>query len=713
MMRKINPSDLSLPGAVATGLFCLILQSGFPSLHTRVFGQSATPGMQLQAAIEKENGEGDLKSAMAMYEKIAGDGGAPRDIRAIALLRLAECDEKLGRQAQQIYERIVREYGDQPVVAQARKRLAAIKQQASPQPMSVRKIPTDEFGKMGVSDTDGRRAVYQDEAGNLFYGDFVTHSKHLVFKVKPGDDVPSWIPSRDFSLVALSYGFDAKHPSFMAVVKTDGSGYRGLIREDAEGSIFGGVYDWGYAWSWDNKFLLIYTTSVQAVSRLVLVCIADGTRRELARMKDGEVIIKAAFSPDGKFVAYEVTPPQDTEGTSHTYILPLAGGEPQPVYDSTPRLGAYMVWAPAWVLRDWTADGKYLVICDVRVAKPGLYLLPVKSGRANGSLILIRNGDIGRVYSTMKGALIFQDRSTKASEGDMFLSSFDADGHIRDWRQLEFRGGLGAGITNIWPSLSPDGKQVAYVAADDDPAKSDLVLQDLASGEQRILYRSPEKSISCHFGAKLPEVYCSVVSTLKGLVKRTNIIAVSTDSGAVEPVADIDGPRVLIKSDRDGQIFYFSANRAFAGRTPLFMWDKRTHEESPISHPSSDYEIERPSMDGHWLVKYQDTKLLVQSLPDGEWKTLVSDTPATDQFEITPDSHCLLYHSLDQAGKDGLFRVPPTGGEPERIGDYPSKEWFGGLFLSPDGQRVLSFAFQLNNDDIWVLENYLPSAKSN
>jgi hypothetical protein len=57
--------------------------------------------------------------------------------------------------------------------------------------------------------------------------------------------------------------------------------------------------------------------------------------------------------------------------------------------------------------------------------------------------------------------------------------------------------------------------------------------------------------------------------------------------------------------------------------------------------------------------------------------------------------------------------VPLTGGERERIGDYPGKEWFGGLFLSRDGQKALSFAYQLSSDDIWVVENYLPWAKSN
>jgi hypothetical protein len=78
---------------------------------------SSTPGVMLQSGIEKEDVDGDLKTAMSIYEKIAADASAPRDVRARALLRVAGCDEKLGKQARQVYEQIVRDYSDQPAAA--------------------------------------------------------------------------------------------------------------------------------------------------------------------------------------------------------------------------------------------------------------------------------------------------------------------------------------------------------------------------------------------------------------------------------------------------------------------------------------------------------------------------------------------------------------------------------------------------------------------
>ena len=162
-------------------------------------------GVRLEAGIEKEDVDGDLKSAMDIYQKIAADTSAPRDVRAKALLRLAGCDEKLGKQAKQVYEQIVHDYADQPAAAQARKRLALLKKQenpALPTTMNVRKIEWAGLGEMSPCDTDGHRAVYRAADGNLYFGDLTGQNKRLVFKVQPGD-VPVWCPSRDLSMTAL------------------------------------------------------------------------------------------------------------------------------------------------------------------------------------------------------------------------------------------------------------------------------------------------------------------------------------------------------------------------------------------------------------------------------------------------------------------------------------------------------------------------------
>jgi len=363
-MRKIDPSNLSLIGTLAIGIFCLLLQCGLPFLRRPVFAQSATPGMQLQAAIEKENGEGDLKSAMSMYEKVAADARAPRDVRATALLRLAGCDEKLGRPAQLLYERIARDYADQPVAAQARQRLESIKQKEQPRApgsMTFRKIDWQALGSVGAGDTDGERAIYWSE-GHLYFGDLAGHSRHLI-----GD---FWhlgtIPSRDFAMVALNLKATRTRPHTLAVIRTDGSGYRELIRDDAN-RVFEMTSSFNTTWSWDDKYLEItdFDPRSHLLGQVWIVSVADGRRRVVANQSDG-FVRKGVFSPDGRFVAYEAWPRDDlADQTSRIFVVPVQGGQPRLVFESAQ-------WKPgnsAMSLMDWTADGRYLAVHDVRHGK--------------------------------------------------------------------------------------------------------------------------------------------------------------------------------------------------------------------------------------------------------------------------------------------------------------------------------------------------------
>jgi len=165
------------------------------------FAQPGAPGVKLEAGIAKEEVDGDLKSAMEVYQKIAADSSAPRDVRAKALLRLAGCYEKLGRQARQLYEQIVRDYSDQPAASQARSRLAALKQQehpAVPATMTVRKIEWSALAKqMGPDDTDGERAIYRDFDGSIVFSDLAGRTKKVIYTSALGKSDPPLLSRSD------------------------------------------------------------------------------------------------------------------------------------------------------------------------------------------------------------------------------------------------------------------------------------------------------------------------------------------------------------------------------------------------------------------------------------------------------------------------------------------------------------------------------------
>ncbi len=174
-------------GVVEISLVFLLISLSSLLMVRPAFGQSnaaqGNAGVRLEAGIAKEEADGDLKAAMMVYQQIAEDASAPRAVRAKALLRLARCDEKLGRQARQLYEQIVRDYADQPVAGQARSRLAALKQQdsaAAPTTMTARRIDWQSVGQFSASDTDGQPRFIGMPVANSTSAILLSRSMHCT-----------------------------------------------------------------------------------------------------------------------------------------------------------------------------------------------------------------------------------------------------------------------------------------------------------------------------------------------------------------------------------------------------------------------------------------------------------------------------------------------------------------------------------------------------
>ncbi len=699
---RATPNRL-LRAAVIAGivylLFELLSLAGVRPIHAQ--SAPASAGVRLQAGIEKEGVDGDLKSAMAIYEKIAADNSAPRDVRARALLRLAGCEEKLGREAKQVYEQIVHDYADQPAAAQARKRLALIKQQEHPAPpttMSVRKIDWQALGAMGVTDTDGERAVYWN-AENLYFGDTAGRNRRLIGSFKGA----GWIPCRDFSMVVLDLLVNSTRPHTLAVIKTDGTGYRELIRDDAENSIFGFNKSFSMSCSWDDRNLLLSDFSVRTnrASQVWIVSVADGRRRVLADAKDG-VVRKAVFSPDGRFAAYEVWPLKRPAGEpmSRVFVVPVQGGEPRLAFESAPTQAGIDFMA----LMDWTSDGRYLTVHDVRQGRSALYLLPMKDGKADGAPAFVRFGSFDEGYTTASGALVYHENDVRPRNFDVEIAYVGPDGHLGDWRNLDLNG-----LYNVYESFSPDGSQLAYTGLDTDPTRRDLVVRDLATGRERAIYRSSSAYLSCQFSVHSSKVFCSMPDE-NG---KTDLVSVAVESGAVEQIATFKGSQCLITPGWDDQTFHLFECTWSVGpyQSPVARWDRSTKQEAVEVAPSNDEHFELPSSDGRWLVRLQAGALSVRSTSGGDWRVLVSGIGWRRAPSITSDGNWIWYLGPDSAGIVCLFRVPTEGGMPQRMGAIPKNSEAAGFVLGPDGRQVLLSKGIESAYDLWLLENFAPPAK--
>ena len=104
----------------------LIVVLGTLMLLQGRLGAQTAPDVTLRKAMELEKVKGALKEAIELYRKVAD--GPDRAAAATALLRMAECYQTLGdKEAQRVYQRLVRDFGDQKEAAIARsQQLAAI-----------------------------------------------------------------------------------------------------------------------------------------------------------------------------------------------------------------------------------------------------------------------------------------------------------------------------------------------------------------------------------------------------------------------------------------------------------------------------------------------------------------------------------------------------------------------------------------------------------
>ena len=125
--------------------------------------RGADPETRFRDALRKQQVEGDLNGAIEIYREIAASSTANRALKARALLQLGTSLETQGQQAQAVYERILKEFEDQPAASQARTKLAALKPPAAPPSMTLRKIEIGN-GIRNVVASDGKRVVYWDSA---------------------------------------------------------------------------------------------------------------------------------------------------------------------------------------------------------------------------------------------------------------------------------------------------------------------------------------------------------------------------------------------------------------------------------------------------------------------------------------------------------------------------------------------------------------------
>src|SRR5215475_4489233 len=109
-------------------LLAMTIVSGLLASSLAIAQKDDQAEVLMQAAHQKQLVEGHLEEAIQLYKRIVQEHAGNHAVAAQALLEMGRCYEKLGNtEARKVYERLLRDYGDQnDAASQARTRLAAL-----------------------------------------------------------------------------------------------------------------------------------------------------------------------------------------------------------------------------------------------------------------------------------------------------------------------------------------------------------------------------------------------------------------------------------------------------------------------------------------------------------------------------------------------------------------------------------------------------------
>ena len=316
--------------------------------------QAQDPAVLLRAAIEKEEVDGDLQGAIALYKQIIANHGSNAPVAAKALLRLGGCYEKQGlKEAQSAYQRLLQDYPQQlEEVKEAKARIARMAGtsiEASGKP-KFRKIQIPANPGNGVLSPDGKKLAFASE-GSIW----VVPIPGNVDQNIAGIPVRLTEPMGATDLGnTLAWSGDGKWIAFNTSLAAPSDSNSIFVVPSAGGEVrktavqpLGNALDRRLSLSPDGGTLAFsdaqgtYTLSVNA-----------GSEKRVIDKGRGD----AVFSPDGTRLAYVNTSKTENGFESNVWVVDSRGGTPVNL-----RAMRGIVRGPTW-----SPDGTMIAFINVR-----------------------------------------------------------------------------------------------------------------------------------------------------------------------------------------------------------------------------------------------------------------------------------------------------------------------------------------------------------
>ena len=669
------------------------------SLIASTPAQQTPQAVELQAAIRTETVLRDLKKAIAQYQQIVDKyAKSDRAVAADALVRMADCHQKLGdQQAIRLFERVMREFGDQKTAvefASARLEKSRGRTTAVTAGITNRQVWTGEdVDPEGTISADGRYLSYTDwSTGDLGLRDMTTGTNRRLTNKGTWNDSSDFSEestiSRDGEYVAYAWYDDETERYQLRMLRsnaTAGSTPRVLVDNPDIGWIA------PYDWSPDGKRLAVQVQRSDRSAQIGLVDVASGSYRPL-KSTDWRGATRMFFSPDGAVLAYDLPQEEGAEGRD-VFVLGTNGtGEhrvaPHSAYD---------------VACGWSPDGRSILFASDRSGSFGLWKVDLTDGKPTGTPTLLKN-DLGALMSsvgvTRTGALFYGVRTSAAT---VAIAPIDLEGARISPPTYVFETYVS---TIRAPDWSHDGKRIAVIARDGSNRRSTLSIRNsdgthirelpLAMGYAQRPRWAPDGSI-----------------TLQGrdLKGRRGFFRVDPASGDLRPVLLTDDKVNALQLSwlPDGKSLVY--RRSIADKSAVVLRDIASGDERVLVEHSGLVGLSL-SPDARvitFISNDRSTKtstLSTMSIDGGARKEvirLVGDASLINFVEWTPDGRQLLF-GKSEAGAMSTWIVPATGGAARKIDGLSP-----GVRLHPDGRQA-AYHVGSNAIELWTLENFLPRA---
>lgn len=618
-----------------------------------------------QSGIYKEEIEGDLEKAIAIYGQILKNFPQNKSTAAKALYHIGLCYEKLGNQeAQKAYQRLIKEYpGQIQEVNLAKERLANLVKaiESVPRKPTFRKIqiPTRLSRSIQLSPDGKKVSIVSDgrlwlmplsgKLGPNFPG---TPVKLNTDDVEIEKSAHTW--SRDGKWIAFNEDVPAEE-----IEKKENKGNQGIYVVSSEGGRPKKVHEnyrdarfinYRMSLSPNGKTLAFSSVDMEKSEQHIYTIPVDGG--EPKQLVDAQAR-EPVYSPDGKMIAYVEDKNLGRAGGG-LWIVSSQGGTPNLVANA--KMASSPIWSP---------DGEMIAFVDNQDKAAQIHIIPMReNGKGAENIVTID------VPEGIQNVLLLTGWTPENKIGAIFVKRTEFGLYT-----LPAEGGkatvVAYGGYPTKPRWSPDGKQIFHTNIAD---KGSGGYQDLAL------------SVVPAEGGKVSTVPI-----------QSNVKIDLTSVGGGNKISP-DG-RLIVFPDNYGKNIWtlpveggkpnqlVEAPEPFADLFPCWSPDGKA------------VAFVRFRVSKNYVEGFSETNIFIVNSTGGEPKPLTSESHKVFAGPIawSPDGRLLAYCSRYENSSDGTLNVIPLdGGEPRVVGKVKGIYFNKELAWSPDSKRI---AFNSSKDD--------------